>query len=60
VPRVDILYLVNAPLSEVDKVLNIIGHVVVPASAGAAIYTAVDWRLVYLGEGDIARSQFWP
>ena len=36
----DILYVANAPLSEVDKVLNMIGHVVAPASAGAAIYTA--------------------
>jgi polysaccharide biosynthesis/export protein len=36
----DILYVANAPLSEVDKVLNMIGHVVAPASAGAAIYSA--------------------
>ena len=36
----DILYVANAPLSEVDKVLNMIGHVIAPASAGAAIYTS--------------------
>ncbi|MCK9913015.1 polysaccharide export protein [Microbacteriaceae bacterium K1510] len=36
----DILYVANAPLSEVDKVLNMIGHVVAPASSGAAIVAA--------------------
>lgn len=36
----DILYVANAPMSEVDKVLNIIGHIVAPATSGAAIVSA--------------------
>jgi len=33
----DILYVANAPMSEVEKVLNMIGRVVAPASSGAGI-----------------------
>jgi len=33
----DILYVANAPMSEVEKVLNMIGRVVGPAAAGAGI-----------------------
>ena len=36
----DIIYVANAPLTEVDKVLTTIGHVVAPATSGAAIYNA--------------------
>jgi polysaccharide biosynthesis/export protein len=33
----DILYVANAPLTEVDKVLNVIGHVVAPVATGTSV-----------------------
>ena len=35
----DIIYVANASLTEVDKVLNTIGHVVAPAAVGASVYS---------------------
>jgi polysaccharide export outer membrane protein len=35
----DILYVANAPLTEVQKVLSLIGSVTAPAIAGAAVYS---------------------
>jgi polysaccharide export outer membrane protein len=35
----DILYVANAPLTEVQKFLSVVGSVVGPAAAGAAIYS---------------------
>lgn len=37
----DILYVANAPLTEVHKVLQVIGSAVAPTIAGAAVYGAV-------------------